>query len=361
MLPPATVRIATEVAADPPRVSVVMAVHNGERYLAEAVQSILGQSFRHFELLIVNDGSVDRTREILLSFRDPRIRVFHNETRLGLPRSLNRGLRASRGEFVARQDADDLSEPIRFARQVSYLERNPHVALLGTWYAEIDAQGRDLGRRRLPCDDYALRWALLFYCPFVHSSVMFRRQEVVESAGLYSEDYPTSQDYEFWLRIAARFEVANVPQVLVRLRTHAWSLSSREGRTAARGHRLRVERMAKLLDWEPVPGADIDARFGALTALATGYVPRDLQVPSPGAAVNDLLQLLARFIADSELHRSAAARLARQVRTACARALLVLGARQVVARPAEAARLVWMALAVRTARATVAETARTRG
>src|SRR4051794_29608800 len=120
-----------------PKVTVLLAVYNGERYLREAIDSILGQTFQDFEFLIINDGSTDSTREIILSYHDPRIRLVDNEDNIGQTRSLNRGLALAAGQFVARQDADDISEPERLASQVAFLEIHPEVVLLGTWYRKI--------------------------------------------------------------------------------------------------------------------------------------------------------------------------------------------------------------------------------
>ena len=137
-----------------PKVTVLMAVYNGERYLRDAVESILCQTFRDFQFLIINDGSTDNTRDLILSYDDARIVLVDSEHNVGQTRSLNRGLELAAGELIARQDADDISEPDRLAKQVAFLERHPEVALLGTWYKEIDVQGTVIGKRKLPCDHH---------------------------------------------------------------------------------------------------------------------------------------------------------------------------------------------------------------
>src|SRR5690606_37374672 len=128
-----------------PRVTVLLAVHNGERYIQEAIDSILAQTFGDFELLIVNDGSTDATRDLVLSYSDDRIRLVDNDHNIGLPKSLNRGLRLAKGRYIARLDADDISEPDRLAAQVSFLQANPDVAMVGSWYRKIDGEGNTLG------------------------------------------------------------------------------------------------------------------------------------------------------------------------------------------------------------------------
>jgi glycosyltransferase involved in cell wall biosynthesis len=125
-----------------PKVSVVMSVYNGEKYLCEAIDSILNQTFENFEFLIVNDGSTDRTLEILQSYRDPRIKVINNERNIGLTASLNKGLKIAKGEYVARMDADDVSFPHRLEQQKAFLDRNPRVAMVGSWAEVIDESGK---------------------------------------------------------------------------------------------------------------------------------------------------------------------------------------------------------------------------
>ena len=163
-----------------PTVSVIMAVYNGQPLLKEAVRSILGQTFEDFEFLVVDDGSTDGSGELLQSFEDPRIRVITNAGNRGLTASLNRAIEQARGDYVARQDADDFSHPTRLARQVGYLDAHPDTALLGTWYRKADGQNRFLGLRKLPIDHTRIRWSLLFFCPFAHTSVMFRRRLVLD-------------------------------------------------------------------------------------------------------------------------------------------------------------------------------------
>ncbi len=115
-----------------PRVNVIMAVFNGEQYLQEAIESILRQTFDNFEFVIIDDGSTDKTVEILNRFSDERIKRLTNESNIGLTRSLNRGIRFSRGEYIVRQDADDVSLPERLAKQVAYLDAHSMVGLVGT-------------------------------------------------------------------------------------------------------------------------------------------------------------------------------------------------------------------------------------
>lgn len=204
-------------------VSVVMGVYNAEETVGEAVESILGQTFRDFEFIVVDDGSTDGTARILDGFRDPRIVRIKNDGNVGLTRSLNRGLRLAQGRHIARLDADDVSLPHRLEQQVAHLDAHPKVGLVGCPVIYIDPDGRELGVQRIPIHD--LHQALLDteFC-WEHSAVMFRAS-CVGAAGPYREIFRYAQDYDLWLRIAERFDMASLPDPLVKLRLHSDAIS----------------------------------------------------------------------------------------------------------------------------------------
>ena len=208
-----------------PKVTVLMSVYNREHFVREAIDSILAQTLHDFEFIIINDGSTDKTREIILSYKDPRIQLVDNSENLGIPKSLNKGLNLAQGEFVARFDSDDISEPQRLARQVAFLDANPKTVLVGSWYEEIDEQGNILQRCTLPCDCTQIRWGLLFYTPFLNSSAMFRRTVVLQGVGFYNQDFIYAQDHELWARIASLFPIANLSEYLVKYRVHPSSIT----------------------------------------------------------------------------------------------------------------------------------------
>jgi glycosyltransferase involved in cell wall biosynthesis len=208
-----------------PRVTVLMAVYNGERHLRESVESILGQTHTDFELLVIDDGSTDSSREILDSYADNRIRVLTNDRNVGLTGSLNRGLEEARGDLIARQDADDVSEPQRLARQVAYLDDTPSTALVASDYVRIDDDGQGMGERVVPKTATAIRWRLLFLNAFTHSSITMRT-EVSRQLGGYDPRYAYAQDYDLWSRFADRHQVHALSDSLVRYRR------SRESMTA---------------------------------------------------------------------------------------------------------------------------------
>jgi glycosyltransferase involved in cell wall biosynthesis len=222
-----------------PRVSVVMSAYNAERALRPAVESILGQSFRDFEFIVIDDGSRDATASILEQYADPRLQVVRQENR-GLTASLNRGVALSTGEYVARMDADDVAHPDRFREQVAFLDAHPDVGVVGTAYEEIDADGRIIGHRIFPTDDAALRRVLIRYNPFFHSSVMIRRRILAE-VGPYDEARSLLvEDYELWFRVARVTRIANLPAMLMQRRYSGENLSlARETEQLRQGVRLR--------------------------------------------------------------------------------------------------------------------------
>lgn len=227
------------------RVTLLLAVHNGARYLREALDSIFSQTFTDFEALVVDDASTDDTASILASYRDERLRVVRNETNLGLTKSLNIGLSLARGEYIARHDADDRSHRERLARQVAFLDANPHVALLGTRVRLIDERGRarhaigsHVAQSRL-----GVELQLLFGNPFVHSSVMFRR-DVILAAGGYDETILYSQDFELWSRLLAQHDCRNTGDTLLDYRAHVQSATRSRDQTVV--ERFRVDYQTNL-------------------------------------------------------------------------------------------------------------------
>lgn len=195
-----------------PRVTVLMSVYNGERYLPEAIASILDQTFRDFEFVIIDDGSTDASRAVIEGYKDPRIRLVTQENR-GLAPSLNKGLRFARGEYVARQDADDVSLSERLERQVAYLDAHPGVALLGCNYTIIDSAGSTLATTRLFTHPDDLAVIEILSNQFGHGSVMMRKADV-ESVGGYNESMGYVEDYDLWIRISRVAQIANLNEPL---------------------------------------------------------------------------------------------------------------------------------------------------
>lgn len=204
------------------RVSVLMAVYNGEQYLREAINSILDQTFTDFEYIIVDDGSTDRSLQIINSYQDPRIKVIRNPHNVGLTRSLNQGLDLACGEYIARMDSDDISLPERLAKQVAYMDAHPEVAVSGTWAKNINSQGVVTGERKMPVgkdlDHHYWRPS-----PIIHPSAIIRRSHL---DGLrYDEQIRYAQDFDLWLRIRATHKLSNLPEYLLLYRMHHASIT----------------------------------------------------------------------------------------------------------------------------------------
>lgn len=206
------------------RVTVLMPVYNGEQHLDEAIESILVQTFTDFEFLIVNDGSTDRSAEVIGAFRDPRIRLVHNETNRGLIATLNRGLELATGEFVCRMDQDDISLPERIACQVAFMESHPDIAVCGSWIRKFGVGKTKVCRYH--GDPKLLHCGLLFGPILAHPTVMLRRKLFVDNGLYYDEAYQQAEDYELWVRAAQQFQLGNVPAVLLEYRLHASQISS---------------------------------------------------------------------------------------------------------------------------------------
>jgi hypothetical protein len=215
-------------AMSSPTVSVVMSVFNGERFLSETIDSVLNQSFRDFEFVIVDDGSTDATADILSRYvlRDGRIRVLRNGKK-GRAASLNLGISLANGKYVANIDADDLAMPRRLEEQVAFMEKNPEVGVLGGAFELITDSGEVIDIVRHPLEDSQIRSAMFRYNPICHSSVILRKDFVLASEG-YRSAFEPSEDYDLWLRMSERGRLANLHNVLVRYRVHANQLSVRK-------------------------------------------------------------------------------------------------------------------------------------
>ena len=186
-----------------PRVSVIMSVLNGEAFLRPAVESILGQTFRDFEFIVIDNASSDGTAGILDGYRDDRIVRLRNDDIRTLTQSLNRGLHAARGEYVARLDADDLAASERLGRQVAFLDANPDVVLVASHLRIIDETDRVIGHFRSPSEEAALYDDLAYRNPIGHSAAMFRRAPVLALGG-YPPAYVFAQDLALWVMLAQR-------------------------------------------------------------------------------------------------------------------------------------------------------------
>ena len=202
-----------------PKISVIMPAYNAEKYLREAIDSILAQTFADFELIVINDCSRDGTEQIILSYQDPRIVYLKNEKNLGVAGTLNQGLKVAQGQYIARMDADDRSVPTRFEKQVAYLDANPKTVLCGSKVTVFS----DDGAQRVghyPTEDAQIRAALLFACPIAHPSVMIRRDALQAWNLRYEEAFEKVEDYRLWSRLAECGQLHNLPEPLLYYRKH---------------------------------------------------------------------------------------------------------------------------------------------
>lgn len=197
-----------------PKVSVVMTVYNEEDWIRRSVISVLNQTYEDFEFVIVNDGSTDRTREILDSeFSDRRIKIFNRENR-GRVKALNQAVKLTAGEYIAILDADDYCLPERLKKQVEFLDRNPSVGIVGTAYYRYDEIRKEKCIRRYPTEDEQIRKEMAKYIPMAHSSVMMRKS-CLEKTGHYNEQFDTLQDMELFIRIAKKYKLSNLREPLM--------------------------------------------------------------------------------------------------------------------------------------------------
>ena len=224
-----------------------MAVKDGERYLRQAIESILAQTFQDFEFIIIDDFSSDNSINIVQEYHDPRIMHVRNDTHSGLTASLNRGLDLARGKYIARMDADDVSLPGRFEAQVRYLDGYSDVAVLGTAIQFIDAEGSPLENVVFPTEHDVIKWSLCFYNPIAHPTVMMRAQ-VIQEAGGYNPTLERSQDYDLWWRIGSIGRLANLEDVYVQLRKHASQVTNiYRGRQFDTGLEINQKYLSELL------------------------------------------------------------------------------------------------------------------
>jgi hypothetical protein len=198
-----------------------MSVYNRSKYLREAIDSILSQTLMSFEFIIIDDGSTDGTWDILTEYadQDQRIALVQNRKNLGLSQSLNKGLVLAQGNYIARQDADDVSLPERLEKQVGFLDEHPEVEVLGTWIAHIDEQGKHTGIWKTPTSPALVRWFLSFRNCIAHPSVTFRRS-LIEQGELYRSEIAYAQDYDLWVRLSAKTHLTNFPEILCLRRVH---------------------------------------------------------------------------------------------------------------------------------------------
>ncbi len=244
----------------PPLVSVVMAVYNGEQFLQEAIDSILGQSFTEFEFIIVDDGSEDQSNSILQKIRDTRVVLVKNPSNMGQSTALNKAIKLSKGKYIARCDADDISLENRLFEQFTFMDSNSHIGITGTGYTEIDEKGNEGKTFIYPQNKVEIKWKTLFGPVFPHPTVMIRSELIERFSPFYNESYQTTQDYELWSRLLEYTKGTNLPKPLVKYRRHGKAVSTKKIEMQDENRlRISAKGIAKLL-----PGRSISIRTAKL-------------------------------------------------------------------------------------------------
>jgi len=227
-----------------------MSVFTGDQFLGEAIESILCQTFEDFEFIIVDDGSKDESNSIIRDYarRDRRIRLIENDANLGLSTSLNKGMSAARGEYIARMDADDISAVQRFERQVKFLDTNQNIGICGTWVEYFGTKDELI---KFPLSHDAIYANLLFQNVIIHPSVMMRSGVINNHDLFYDNDIRYAQDYELWSRAISKVKLANLDQVLLRYRVHSQGIGSRFSKEQSLALEAVFRRLLSNLGLEP--------------------------------------------------------------------------------------------------------------
>lgn len=291
-----------------PKVSVLLAVYNGSDYIKESVDSILDQSMDDLELIVVDDCSTDHTLHILQEKHDRRLCVLANPHNLGQTKSLNRAIKSARGTFIARQDADDVSEIERLKEQVEFLESNPGVGVLGTVTTWISEEGIPKATWPKVFSHADIQTTLVSHCCLAHGSVMMR-SEVLKAFNGYDERFIESQDYDLWLRVGESYELANLDKALYRYRVHTAMASiarrdlvinlGRQARDEAIGRRIKIgwavgrtrERHVTYMERQ-FSRSDLALRYSWWAAGCRLATP-DGSPSVPGRSLSDFIQLTA--------------------------------------------------------------------
>lgn len=215
-----------------PKISVLMPVYNTEKYLGNAIESILNQTFQDFEFIVADDCSTDNSWKLLKDYarNDRRIVPIRNSVNLRTTKTLNRGLRIAKGKYMIRMDADDWSYPNRFEKQYEFMEKHLDVGVSGGTIEVCNERLKVLNLRRYPLTDEDVRKIIFRYSPFAHPATIWR-MKIIKELGGYNENIPLTQDYELYFRVGQKSKFANLSDVILKLRTHDDSSSLARGKS----------------------------------------------------------------------------------------------------------------------------------
>ncbi len=227
---------------DKPKVSVIMAAYNSDKYIEEAILSILNQTLKDFELIIVDDCSTDNVPEIIKKYQelDPRIITVRNETNSGLTISWNRGIKLAKTDYVLMMDSDDIAYPNRLETQYNFMEQNPNVPLIGSGVELMDENGHVFKRRIGLTDPDEIKFRILLRNPFVHPSTIYRRG-VFEEMGGYNKKYENSEDYALFSAITEKYRPVCIPQILLKYRQNHQSITR-----LSKSRKIQIENSLKI-------------------------------------------------------------------------------------------------------------------
>ncbi len=237
-----------------PKVTVLMPVYNGEKYLRGAMDSILSQSFTDFEFLIINDGSIDNSKKIIDSYTDKRIRALNNDKNIGLVNTLNRGIELAQGEYIARMDCDDISLLNRLAVQVKFMEQHPTIGASGSFYNLLLN-----GKKALvdfPLNKSEMKSFMIFNSPIAHPTVIIRKSILQKEKLVYRSEYIHAEDYDLWSQISAVSDLANVSDVLLNYRVHENQITTNESLVLDKNESLNSIRLRHLKLLDIIPSKD---------------------------------------------------------------------------------------------------------
>ena len=226
------------------QVSIVTLTHNRGTYIREAIESVLNQNFRDFELIIIDNASSDNTVSIVNEYikKDKRIRLIRNNVNLKIPNARNLGIREAEGKYIAVLDSDDVwLDKDKLKKQVNFLETHQDYALIGGRVVVIDEDGKKINEYLNPQDDLEIRQRILIKNPFTHSSVLFRKNTVLELGG-YDEDLGVSEDYDLWLKIGKHWKFANLGEYLIKYRVHQQGITSQQKLLAAKNTKKLIQK-----------------------------------------------------------------------------------------------------------------------
>lgn len=226
-------------------ISVILPVYNAEKYIAEALTSVLTQSYKNFELILINDLSTDNSIEKIKNFNDERLRIINNKVNLGIARSLNIGINHAKGDYIAIMHADDISLPERLTEQYNLLENNNSISIIGS---SIELIGHGQGIRNYPTKDSELRAMLIFDSPFCHPSVMFSSKLLKELNIRYREDdlFLGVEDYDLWTRIPLAYSLSTTRSILLKYRLHPNQMSQKASILETNSDRIRHTELNKI-------------------------------------------------------------------------------------------------------------------